>query len=156
MKLHDFHEKYLHELMSWFNSEIQLKQWSGPQFEYPYTEQSFIRDLNRQALPSFVLLSDTNEFIAFGQFYLRLNRCHLGRLVVKPSWRGKGVINQLIVALISTGQCSLGVNTCSLFVLAQNKAAISAYQKAGFVRANYPEKLSLKNCLYMIKDSEQS
>jgi len=143
--------KHLTELMSWFDNEQQLKQWSGPNFDYPFTEVSFKKDIRLNELPSFTLLDDDNEMVAFGQYYSRLNRCHFGRLIVKPSWRGKGVIAQLIQALIEAGTEDLGINSYSLFVLADNKSAIAAYQKFGFSLSTYPEEMFLDNCLYMIK-----
>ena len=99
-----------------------------------------------------VFLNENSEMIAFGQYYLRLNHCHLGRLVVSPQWRGKKVIALLMQALIDLGKQKLRVNSSSLFVLADNHAAIQAYQKFGFVFSTYPEKISLENCLYMIKE----
>ena len=152
MKLNPLCDENLNELMSWFTNEVQLQQWSGPNFEYPYTFDSFKRDLRLESLSSFVLLNEANEFVAFGQYYLRVNRCHLGRLIVKPSWRGKGIIAQLISALTVSGKKELGVKVCSLFVLANNKSAIQAYQKFGFSLSQYPEEMFLDNCLYMIKE----
>jgi len=135
--------------MSWFSSEQKLKKWSGPNFDYPFTAESFKRDLRMDSLNSFVLLDEKNQFVAFGQYYLRLNCCHLGRLVVSPSLRGKGIIAHLIKALVKSGKEKLGVGNCSLFVLADNKPAIVAYQKSGFSLTVYPEQITLDNCLYM-------
>jgi ribosomal protein S18 acetylase RimI-like enzyme len=71
---------------------------------------------------------------------------------VKPSCRGQGVISYLITTLTASGEQSLGVKSSSLFVLADNNSAIQAYLKSGFSFATYPEKISLKNCLYMVKE----
>ena len=122
MKLSTVNDEYLIELMSWFTTESELNQWSGPNFEYPFTLESFKRDLRLNALSS---------------------------LVVSPSARGKGVIAQLISALTVSGKKLLGVNSSSLFVMADNQSAIQAYQKAGFSLSTYPEKIPLENCLYM-------
>lgn len=151
MQLNNINDDHITELMSWFTNEQQLKQWSGPNFDYPFTVESFKRDLRMESLSSFVLLNDDNQFVAFGQYYLRLNCCHLGRLVVKPTLRGKGIITQLIQTLEKSGKQKLGVKSCSLFVLADNEAAIAAYQKSGFSLATYPEAIPLDNCLYMTK-----
>ena len=76
------------ELMSWFSNEDELSIWSGPNFRYPCDLINFKSDLNLNALKSFSLISSEGDLLAFGQYYLRLGQCHLGRLVVSPSRRG--------------------------------------------------------------------
>ncbi len=138
-------------MMGWFEDKQALLQWSGPDFAYPFTEASFYRDLKLQKCASYGLISDVGELVAFGQFYRRLNRCHLGRLVVSPVFRGQGVAQQLIESLTAIGCDQLGVNQVSLFVLSNNSAAISAYEKAGFEITPYPEQMPLDDCFYMIR-----
>lgn len=138
------------EIMSWFATEQQLASWSGPGFEYPFTLDTFKRDLGLATRPSYAL-SANDELLAFGQYYLREGRCHLGRLVVNPKKRGQGIAQQLIDRLTQLGCQQLAVNECSLFVLHDNQSALTAYQKHGFVETLYPEKIPLENCIYMIK-----
>ncbi len=95
------------------------------------------------------MINDKHEFIAFGQFYLRLGHCHLGRLVVNPQHRGQGIINQLIQQLAIKGTKTLGNTSLSLFVLTTNPSAINAYKRLGFNEFIYPESLPLENCIYM-------
>jgi len=73
------------------------------------------------------------------------------RLVVNPKCRGKGLITDLIKGISLQGTKALSVTACSLFVLAHNKSAIKAYQKAGFILADYPDEIPTENCLYMVK-----
>ena len=143
--------EHIKQLMRWFNNEAELQQWSGPNFEYPYTLDSFQRDLKIDELASYVLMNDHQELLAFGQFYERLNRVHLGRLVVNPSHRGKRIINQLMHFLIEKAQVQLQRNEVSLFVLNNNPSAIKAYQSFGFVVEEYPAEMLLDDCLYMVK-----
>lgn len=151
MKLTIATQQHITALMTWFPSEQALSLWSGPGFRYPFTEQTFKDDLKLSTLPSFVLLNDNDELVAFGQFYLRLNRCHLGRLVVKPSERGNGIAAILIQHLSELGCERLNTNQLSLFVYSHNQSAAKAYQKLGFVLAQYPEAMQINSCLYMIK-----
>ena len=139
------------EIMSWFENEQQLKIWSGPNFRYPFDQTTFIEDLNLDSLDSFVLISDDFQLLAFGQCYKRVSRCHLGRLVVAPKWRGKGVIIKFITLISEYGMNKFNVQDCSLFVLEKNRPAIKAYEKIGFITTNYPDVIPLDNCLYMIK-----
>jgi ribosomal protein S18 acetylase RimI-like enzyme len=137
--------------MCWFSSEEELHHWSGPNFRYPYDFSSFTEDLKLNVLNSFSLVSNDGEFLAFGQYYQRLGKCHLGRLIVSPHCRGKGVALELMRRICELGLKKLQVRQCSLFVLADNKAAIKAYEKFGFLFAEYPEEISFDNCLYMVK-----
>ena len=151
MKLTTPTDQQLVELMSWFASEEELTVWSGPNFSYPFDLKSFKRDLKLNTLSSFSMVSSEGDLLAFGQYYLRLGKCHLGRLVVNPRFRGKGIIARLINQLIALGKSELSTQSCSLFVLAHTKSAINAYAKLGFCIVDYPEKIALENCLYMVQ-----
>lgn len=144
-------ENHLLEMMSWFSSEQELLDWSGPNFRYPFDLSSFVEDLKLNELSSFALVADKTEFLAFGQYYQRLGKCHLGRLIVKPKFRGKGIAKELMSKICELGTKELEVKECSLFVLAHNDNAIKSYKKFGFSFGNYPEELPLENCLYMVK-----
>ena len=71
-------DDHLVELMSWFTTENELKLWSGPNFRFPFDLHSFKDDLKLDTLASFSLLSAKSELLGFGQYYLRLGKCHLG------------------------------------------------------------------------------
>ncbi len=142
---------HLIEMMSWFTNAQELENWSGPNFRYPYNLSSFIDDLKLSTLNSFVLVSKASKFLAFGQYYQRLGKCHLGRLIVNPEYRGKGLALELMRHLCELGLNDLELNECSLFVLTHNQSAIKAYEKFGFTFADYPEQMPLDNCLYMVK-----
>jgi len=144
-------DEHYSELMSWFSTEEELNLWSGPNFTYPFDLTTFKRDLKGETLKSYSLITHEGDFLAFGQYYLRLERCHLGRLVVNPHFRGQGIAAYLIDKLSDLGKSALNTNSCSLFVLAQNVSAIKAYTKLGFTRVEYPQTMPLANCLYMVK-----
>jgi ribosomal protein S18 acetylase RimI-like enzyme len=144
-------ESHLLEMMNWFLTEKELMDWSGPNFRYPFNKSSFIEDIKLDTLNSFSLVSKKSELLAFGQYYQRLNRCHLGRLVVNPEYRGQGIAFELMRRICEVGLKELKVEECSLFVLSHNESAIKAYTKFGFRLDNYPDEISIKNCLYMVK-----
>lgn len=138
------------ELMSWFPGEQQLGEWGGPEARYPFDYDSFCEDARIESIASFALVSDCGEMAAFGQYYERLKCCHLSRLAVAPGQRGQGLVAEMISRLCEIGRAQLNVETCSLFVLASNRAAISAYRRYGFEVADYPDQMPLVGCLYMI------
>ena len=151
MQLTEPLECHVIEMMSWFTNEADLKQWSGPGFRYPFDLSTFTGDLKISPTNSFSLVSEEGELLGFGQYYQRLDKCHLGRLVVNPKFRGEGIIAELIKLISVKGTKALSVTACSLFVLSHNQSAIKAYQKVGFVLADYPEKIPTENCFYMVK-----
>lgn len=142
---------HLHQLMDWFTSISELTRWSGPNFRFPFNQQSFLEDLKLDDYYSYALVTPQGELVAFGQFYRRLGCCHLSRLVINPSFRGQGIIDTLINKLCVLGLTQLQVRQCSLFVFASNQTAINAYLKHGFKVCDYPDDNDLKDCLYMIK-----
>lgn len=145
---------HISQLMQWFLTEQQLVEWAGPNFRFPYDLTSFSEDLNCDIYSSYVLLSiDNDEMLAFGQYYKRLDKCHLARLIVNPQCRNKGLSKHLIHMLSNLGQQALNVNACSLFVFSDNQPAVASYKKNGFRVSSYPQSLSLDNCLYMTKEN---
>jgi ribosomal protein S18 acetylase RimI-like enzyme len=144
-------DNHLVQMMGWFSNQQELADWSGPNFRYPFDFSSFVTDLKLSTLRSFSLVSNESEFLAFGQYYQRLGKCHLGRLIVNPKCRGKGIASALMHHICELGLKELKVKECSLFVLTHNENAIKAYKKFGFTFADYPQEIPLNNCLYMVK-----
>ncbi|TWX73485.1 GNAT family N-acetyltransferase [Colwellia sp. C1TZA3] len=145
-------DESLTELMSWFSTEAALSLWSGNNFILPFDLNTFKSDLKLEYLPLFALLSAQVGLLGFGQYYLRLSKCRLCRPVINPSFRDQGIAAHLIQQLTVRGRADLNTNSCSLFVVENNASAIKIYQKSGFTFACYPEKITLKDCLYMISD----
>ncbi len=138
-------------LMSWFEDKAALQIWSGPNVRYPLNQESFTEDIQLAKLDSYILEDEDNNLVAFGQFYERLGRCHLGRLVVNPIYRRQGFGELLIKKLGQKGQSTLGLKGLSLFVLKTNKVALALYRKMDFEITDYPEPLAIDGCLYLIK-----
>lgn len=142
---------HLTEMMSWFSSQEEVEIWSGPNFLYPYSFESFTQDLKLDTLDSFALVANNKTLLGFGQCYARLGYCHLGRLVISPQHRRKHLIGELIQLLSEHGLKKYQTSVSSLFVLEKNLAAISAYEKLGFKVTDYPEQIPIAHCLYMLK-----
>jgi len=109
MTLTELTPNHLVELMSWFDSQQQITDWAGPDFSYPFDQDSFVRDLELGINQSFVLLASDSTMVAFGQYSQKLDKCHLARLVVKPCARGKGIVGQLVTLLSTAGLTALAV-----------------------------------------------
>lgn len=139
---------HISTMLCWFESEQDVTRWAGPKVQFPFDLESLITDTNLDSTDSFCLVNGA-ELLAFGQCYERLGHCHLCRLVVSPDRRGEGLIKPLLTHLIAFGTRKFEVNQSSLFVYANNKGAISAYQKYGFRLTDYPEPMPMENCEYM-------
>ena len=137
--LHPFDSARVPELMRWFDDREATQVWGGPEFRFPFTEASFREDAKIASLPTRMLVAEDGRLVAFGQFYLRAGRCHLGRLAVLPAARGGGLGTQLIRDICAEGRPLLGAGSCSLFVVPSNTRARALYERLGFHAAPYPE-----------------
>ena len=145
--------EHVQQMLGWFTSKHQLQSWGGPQFRYPFSQQSFIEDIKLDALASYSLTDAQGNCVAFGQFYPRLGCCHLGRLIVSPQHRGQGLGYSWVNQLMTLGRQQLALSNCSLFVYKDNYQALHVYEKLGFQVADYPQPMPIADCLYMRLDN---
>jgi ribosomal protein S18 acetylase RimI-like enzyme len=140
-------------LMQWVDDPATFTQWSGPGFRYPFTPESFAEDLLLER-PSFILW-ESGERVGFGQRYIREGRSHMGRLVIAPQARARGLGTKLIGALLSLSEAQQRPEECSLFVYRDNTQAAKLYRRMGFETAGYPGELkNFDDCDYMIAQTE--
>lgn len=152
VRLEPFDDAHLPELMSWFPDTISCQTWGGVEFRFPFTEASFREDAKLSSLPAWSLVrNDDGALAGFGQFYLRVGRCHLGRLAIAPDSRGTGLGSTLVRELCRRGGAALGVDSYSLFVVPENERALRLYRRLGFSTAPYPEPTpALIGYIYMV------
>lgn len=145
---------HLESLRTWCGNKKEIEQWAGPNLRFPSTLQTFIEDIKFYQLPSYGLINQQNELVAFGQFYERLSHCHLGRLIVNPRFRRQGIAKKLVIELSIMARETLKLPALSLFVYQDNIAALTLYKNLGFIEKEYPEEIPLKNCLYLTKTND--
>ncbi len=151
MSIRPFEAAQLPDLMSWFSDRESCQVWGGPEFRFPFTEASFREDAKLDSLPSWVLVCDDGTLAGFGQCYLRVGRCHVGRLAIAPALRGRGFGGTLVRELCQWGRAEFGVESCSLFVMPTNVQARLLYERLGFIQAPYPEPSpELQSFIYMV------
>jgi ribosomal protein S18 acetylase RimI-like enzyme len=125
-------------LKSWFPDKEAGYNWCGPGFRFPFSHESFLQDIRWKKIPTYSLHNDEGQFIGFGQYYEKLQRCHLARLVVSPAQRSMGVGRRFISRLMNMGMKDLGTRECSLFVVNNNENALNCYKSLGFMKHKYP------------------
>ena len=151
MRLRQFSDLWLPELMRWFPDRESCQVWGGPEFRFPFTEGGFREDTKLGSLPSWALIRDDGTLAGFGQCYLRIGRCHLGRLAVAPAFRRQGFGSTLVRELCRWGRAEFGVESCSLFVMPSNAEARRLYVRLGFRQAPYPDpSFEVDEFVYMI------
>lgn len=146
-----FDPAQLPELMKWFPEADELRIWGGPEFRHPFTPETFREDTKIDSIASWSLVDAGGELAAFGQCYLRIGRCHFGRVGVAPQRRGGGLGTRLFREMAAWGLAEFGDRQLSLFVLKGNEAAYRLYLRLGFRVVPYPEPF-MPSAHYMIAD----
>ena len=154
MQLVPANDAYLHELMSWFETEAAVINWAGPGFRFPFSTDSFAEDLKLQQLACWFLQAEDGQLLGFGQYAEQHGHCHLSRLVIHPMFRGYGFIQILLGQLQRQANLTLNTSSASLFVFRSNPVAIRAYQLAGFVEQLHPEGELHALCSYMVRPAD--
>lgn len=145
------------QLMAWFDSAERTRRWGGPNFDYPFTRESFLRDLKWSAVHSFCLVDEHDVMLGFGQFYERFGRNHLARIAVAPDARGRGHGVVLVNGLIAAADALFPGRDSSLYVYHDNSAAIACYRRAGFTESPSPDEgETFNDCLFMVASNAGS
>ncbi len=141
------------EVMTWFPDKESVMLWGSPYTRYPLREETFFEDIYWDRIESRVARGMQGELLAFGQFYPKLARCHLARLVVNPEFRRRGVGIAFIDQLMEHGGQHLDTNEFSLYVMTVNKPAWHCYKSLGFHMEPYPHgDPHLDNCVFMVAE----
>jgi ribosomal protein S18 acetylase RimI-like enzyme len=146
-----FDPAHLPELASWFPDAGQLRTWGGPEFRHPFTPESFREDSKVDSIASLSLVGDDGALAAFGQCYLRIERCHFGRVGVAPTHRRRGLGTRMFREMAAWGLAEFGPRQLSLFVNKDNERAHQLYLRLGFRVVPYPEPF-MPGAHYMIAE----
>ncbi|MBT8051097.1 MAG: GNAT family N-acetyltransferase [Gammaproteobacteria bacterium] len=139
------------EVMNWFPDKESIMLWGSPYARAPLKEDTFFEDIRWGQIESRVGRGNQGELLAFGQFYQKLGRCHLARLVVNPDFRRRGVGLAFISKLMEHGGTALDTREFSLYVMTANKPAWHCYKSLGFEMRPYPDvDPHLDNCVFMV------
>ena len=153
MNFRRFDPMTLPELMTWFPDAATLRLWGGPEFRFPFTLASFREDTKMDGIDSFSLVDDDGTLAAFGQCYLRIERCHFGRVGVAPQRRGRGLGSRLLAEMAAWGQARFGPRELSLFVHRDNPDAHRLYLRLGFREMPYPDPAFMPAARYLVADA---
>jgi len=145
--------EHVREIIGWFPDEESVTRWGSPHTRYPLSEETLFEDIYWDRINSRVALKEDGRLLGFGQFYAKLGRCHLARLVINPDFRGRGLGEEFVAALMKHGSACLETSEFSLYVMTANRPAYNCYRSLGFSLAVYPNgDPKLENCVFMTAD----
>jgi len=140
-----------YEIMGWFPDKESVTRWGSPYTRYPLKEETFFEDIHWDQIAARVARAEDGALLGFGQFYLKLGRCHLARLVINPAFRKQGLGEEFVGALMKHGSIELGTEEFSLYVMTANRPAYNCYRSLGFKLAIDPKDgPHLEDCVFMI------
>ena len=120
------------EICSWVTDAAVCRQWAGPSITFPPHADRLPADLTKDGQESFSLV-DGESLIGFGQYWtIETGAVHIGRVIVSPRSRDKGIGRCLVEALISQGVASTGADRVTLRVAGGNARAQKLYESMGF------------------------
>lgn len=119
-------------MVSWIPDEVACIRWGGPSMTFPLSAAGLPAMLAVENGQGFTL-ADGGLPLAFGQFWITTpGSVHLGRILVAPSARGRGIGTVLCRQLMARGIEETGASCVTLRVYPDNAAAIALYSGLGF------------------------
>jgi len=121
-------------IASWLDSVVSTRRWAGPGVAFPLAPDCLAHALQLEARPGWVLLDAHDNCLGFGQYWLTdADTAHLGRIIVSPQARGRGLGRVLVQSLSGQALKEGRVRRLTLRVYRDNVAAIARYRTLGFV-----------------------
>jgi phosphinothricin acetyltransferase len=121
----------------WVGSRRECELWAGPRVPFPLKVSALAAQIEMAEAIN-VAIEDKQGIAAFGQALARgPGRAHLGRIIVRPDARRRGLGRILIKALLARAEAA-GRPLATLYVYSDNAAAIRLYASLGFRRSERP------------------
>lgn len=123
----------LQGVMAWVHTPEQLRLWGGPKLSWPPDAARLWQEMEAEKFPPFVLVEDGNLLAGFGQIMKREpGAAHLGRIILSPERRGRGLGRVLVENLVAKGSELYHPQRFTLNVYRDNLPAVATYQAIGF------------------------
>ena len=119
-------------LATWLPDQAATLRWAGPRVTFPFHASGLERQLQVAGSKSYALRRQS-ETLAFGQHWVTApSSVHLGRLIVAPGHRGKGLGRELYQHLMAAGKAASGARSVTLRVYRDNTMVLALYLSLGF------------------------
>ena len=136
IKLTPFTKADFDKFISWIDNEDLLITIAGTVFTFPVTNDQLQKYLDDETSHSFNIIDTSNdnvighaEIVLSGDNLYKIDKLIIG----DKSNRGKGIGQQVIIALLDYAFTKLNAETVELNVFDWNIAGIKCYEKCGFV-----------------------
>lgn len=139
LSLRKFEKSDIRDLFTWFATEREALQWAGAALSWPLRRSELVDLIKQHRGPE-----PTREVWAvmrgqdmIGHFQIGLNRrlrtVGLGRIALAPPYRGQSFSAPLMNLILAQAFSHDWVHRADLLVYSHNRAAIRAYERAGFI-----------------------
>lgn len=136
---------------NWPESAEATRRWAGPGVPFPLLPERFAQVLEIGSRPGWALPDEQGTCVGFGQYWMTDARtAHLGRIIVSPLARGRGLGRLLMQALSAQALGQADVQQLTLRVYRDNTAAVALYRDLGFQQV---EAFSTPDLLFMQRTS---
>lgn len=140
MKLEEFPNNKISELLSWIKSEEDKQFWSGNTFQKGLSPKTFAIHLQRLNVSSHCFLGPKKSLIAYGEIvFSGLNNGVLCRVIINPLSRKNGVGKKFIGQLLIWAFHEKSLRKITLNTFGHNHPARKCYQSVGFKEVAFKE-----------------
>ncbi|HHA2973244.1 TPA: GNAT family N-acetyltransferase [Stenotrophomonas maltophilia] len=120
-------------IADWLDSAAATQRWAGPGVPFPLPPEGFAQVLELGSRPGWALLDELGRCLGFGQYWITdAGTAHLGRIIVSPLARGRGLGRLLMQAMSAQAMREDGIERLTLRVYRDNTAALALYRDLGF------------------------
>ena len=140
IELQPFTDEDIDRLVGWFPTPESLFVWTATTFEHPLTREQVKKfvDESRQRGDRlfFKAVADGEVFghIELGAIDHSNKSLRIGRVVIDPALRGRGLGAGMMRAAVEKSFEELKMHRVELWVLEDNPSAIASYERVGFRR----------------------
>lgn len=135
----------------WVPDAAACHRWAGPDLPFPFSGADLPALIAKPGAFSLVLADDNSErALGFGQFWVQqAGAVHLGRIILAPEARGRGLGPVLCKLLMAEAIRVTGAPAVTLKVHRDNPVAHAIYVRLGFIEA---PSLSTDAVIFMRKE----
>lgn len=139
IKLEPLKRSDFKQLINWIDSEEFLIQWSGNAFTYPLNDQQLEQYIESTNTLAFKVIDEESKevigHISLGQIDNINKSARIGKVLVGDTrMRGRSIGKHMMKAVLHIAFEELKLHRVTLGVYDFNTAAISCYEKIGFVK----------------------
>ncbi len=146
LKLARFEERDMSQLISMIPDSRFLLQWAGPKYKFPLDADQLKETLvkTKGDLPTFQVYKavqgkskGTVGHIQLMEIDYQSSTCILGRVLIYPDFRGKGLGSEMVRLAVAEAFEKIGLRDVTLGVFNFNTSAIATYKRVGFIEYYY-------------------